>query len=199
MLKIGITQRVDFIESYQEKRDSLDQRWASFCATLDAFVIPLANTTDNPSQYCDVLGLDGIIFSGGNNTLERDVFEQKLLDHVIEKKVPVFGVCKGMQLISTYFGSNLIKTDGHVARSHRVTIKANKIGLKEGDKNVNSFHKHGINIVPKEFSGIAYDNNGMCEAIQHNNLPIFCCMWHPERESPFDIEITKILKRFFKR
>ena len=44
MIKIiGVTQRVDYIENYNERRDSLDQNWYEFCNKLNLLPIPLPN------------------------------------------------------------------------------------------------------------------------------------------------------------
>ena len=40
---VGITQRVEYVESYNESRDCLDQRWAVFLLELGLMPIPLPN------------------------------------------------------------------------------------------------------------------------------------------------------------
>ena len=58
---------------------------------------------------------------------------------------------------------------------------------------VKCFHSQAINVLPKDFIPIAYDNNGNIEAFQHNSLQIYGILWHPERMDtpvlPTDVKI----------
>jgi gamma-glutamyl-gamma-aminobutyrate hydrolase PuuD len=64
MKRLGITQRVEHIVAYGERRDCLDQRWTKLAFHLGCIPIPLPNTTpQNVARLLDHLNLDAVILS----------------------------------------------------------------------------------------------------------------------------------------
>ena len=121
MLKIGITQRVDYIESIGETRDVLDQRWTEFLAENDFIAVPIPNTC-NIFNFIDKLSLDGILISGGNDHDTRTACETACIEYCIKHHLPLFGICHGMQFIGQHFGSKLVRIENHVGICHNVNI-----------------------------------------------------------------------------
>jgi len=207
MKRIGISQRVESIQNYSERRDCLDQRWSSFAFELGYIPIPLPNITlDKVIRLLDVLNLDAILLSGGNSITsinpsasdiapERDAFESALLNEALVRDIPIIGVCRGMQMINTHFGGKLTVVNGHVAADHAI------YAINESDqlpKLVNSYHSWGIdaNGLAKDLDIIAIDNDGNIEAFEHKNKKLLGIMWHPEREMPFNKLDIQLIKRF---
>ena len=61
MKRIGITQRVDFVSSYGERRDALDQQWYTLLLEIDALPVPLPNLPpDLIPEVIQSLKLDGV-------------------------------------------------------------------------------------------------------------------------------------------
>lgn len=197
MLKIGITQRVDTVEAYQETRDSLDQRWQLFLAELDMLCVPIPNRCSNPEVFCKELAFSGFIFSGGNETDARNRLEETILAYALKNNLPVFGVCKGMQFLTKAFGGELEVIDGHVTKTHSICVFENRFGIKQGSRTVNSYHRFAVKALPADFVAVAKDEKNFCEAMEHKSKSIFACMWHPEREEPFASELISSLKKFF--
>ena len=207
MNRIGITQRLVREEKYDEIRNALDIRWQELLLSIDLIPIPIPINIDF-SLYAD-LGLNGIILTGGNdlssqldNLLSnlRDKHEIECIRYAIENSIPLFGVCRGMQLIAEYFGSTLKGVDGHIAKRHQF-VSANEHEYKNyfyKIDNVNSYHKYAIDVLGDELEivGICPDDNTI-EAIQHKKYKIFAQMWHPEREYPFDLNNCQIISSFF--
>lgn len=210
MKKIFVTQRVEIQPEYQERRDSIDQRWIQFLAACGLVPILLPNTAK--LEWYDFSN-SGILLTGGNNLVkyggtapERDQFETALLELTIARRLPLLGICRGMQLIQDYFAIALQKVNGHIATRHKITICANSayyqqlVNLKE----VNSFHNFGAytmdmkitNTTDLQPTAIAADQVIM--AIEHTSLPIFGQMWHVEREAPFNKVDIAFFKYFFK-
>ena len=201
MLKIGITFRITNAETYDEKRDSLSHDWPVFLEKIQAIPIWIPNSVTNLEQFLQEVDLDGIILSGGDNigqTPERDKTEIKLIDYAINNNIPIFGVCRGMQVLNKFFGGEqeFLNTDTHVGNNHSIKIKNESFSklINSTDVLVNSYHRNIISVdslaetlTPFAFSDI--DNT--VEAFVHSTLPIIGVMWHPEREQKlFDEKIV---------
>jgi|APSaa5957512535_1039671.scaffolds.fasta_scaffold52891_2 N5-(cytidine 5'-diphosphoramidyl)-L-glutamine hydrolase len=202
---VGITQRVDKVESRNEYRDSLDQRLVDWVVNLGFLPVPIPNTMvdigikgENQADldnWLKVVRINAIILSGGNdigNVERRDLTERYLLSWAEKNKKPVLGICRGMQIMGVYAGVSLIKVDGHVGTSHQLLTSNHNSPLPGS---VNSFHNSSLEKCPDKFQVIANSKDGHIEAIKHRDLRWEGWMWHPEREAPFN-EIDNIrLKR----
>ncbi len=201
-MKIGITQRVDYIEEYGEYRDSLDQNWSRLLESLNMIPVPLSNAIEEVSGYLDHLNLEGVILTGGNDHHSRTVFERKLLKAAVSNKIPIIGVCHGLQAINQYFGGKTIRSTSktHVAVQHKIKIESNYLNL-EKDKVylVNSYHNQLINkdTLGNDLTILGTSEDNCIEAVYSTDLKVLGIMWHPEREIPFnERDINLILKHF---
>jgi putative glutamine amidotransferase len=196
MTRIGITQRVEVVEEYDESRDCLDQRWAPLLRSLGYVPVPLSNRIDDVDSYVTDLSLDGVVLTGGNDLAgvagasdaapERDAFERGLLEASLARGLPVFGVCRGLQFVNDYFGGDLSTVDGHVATTHDLTTADPPIEGVPTQVTVNSYHNYGI--TDDDLAGplrtAARAPDGTVEWAYHGEHPVSAVMWHPERESP---------------
>ncbi|MDP1574218.1 MAG: gamma-glutamyl-gamma-aminobutyrate hydrolase family protein [Coxiellaceae bacterium] len=190
MTLIAVTQRTDIITEYNETRDSLDQRWHEFLLICDLTPLIIPNNLEIAKKIINTIKLDGVLLTGGNDPLERKNTENFLLDLAIEKKIPVLGVCHGMQRIQTYFGTVLKKIPGHIMEKQKIFIG----GLEE---EVNSYHHYGTTEHTNGFDILARSDDGVIKAIQHQYLPIKGIMWHPERYTNFKESDIKLLTNIF--
>jgi len=207
-MRIGITQRVESVTSYQEIRDCLDQRWHALLELLGITPIPIPNNLKEIEYWLDVLALDGFILTGGNDlaslsdssntSYERDLTEFAILEYARVNFLPVFGVCRGLQIMNVFLGGELERMSNHVAKRHSIQSEP-----KEPDFssiiNVNSFHEWGLPIIKlaDQLKACVYDNDSFVEAARHKNLNWVGVMWHPERETPFqDVDLELIRKLF---
>ena len=75
---------------------------------------------------------DRIEFSDNNlcfgTSLERDKTELKLIKDAYEKNIPIFGICRGMQLLNVYFNGFLIQNVNqlHYVNMHKFRQKINE-------------------------------------------------------------------------
>ena len=203
--RFGISLRVELIEKYNEKRDAISQEWTIFLQNLAITPILIPNTLGDVKSYISDVEIDGIILSGGDNVgqfPERDKTEKQILDYAIDKRFPVLGVCRGMQIINEYFGGNVIANDNdnHVGKPHEIHIMDQRFSrlLEYENIKVNSFHN---NIITKNdignklqiFALALHDNT--VEGYYHQDLPIIGVMWHPERDM-ISKHQTKLMKIF---
>lgn len=208
MKKLGITQRVESIVGYGERRDCLDQRWGELSFKLNYLPIPLPNISNlMVPELLDTLCLDAIVLSSGNTIAEydskasdvapeRDAFEAALIDAAILRSIPILGVCRGMQMINVHFGGYLSRIEGHVGCHHPVVVDVEYRDFISNS--VNSFHKWGItrDQLSPSLTSIVHDQDNNIEAFVHNEKSIAGIMWHPERESIIRERDVNLLKKF---
>jgi putative glutamine amidotransferase len=120
----------------------------------------------------------------------------------MEKRFPVLGVCRGLQLIQTHLGGPLSRIPGeaHVAVQHDVDILTPRPGLR-GRRKVNSFHRWGIQVssLAKPLTAVALCPGGWVEAAACADAPVLGVMWHPERGHPTQSEDVELFRDFFGR
>jgi putative glutamine amidotransferase len=192
MKLVWVTQRVDVLGSYQERRDGLDQRWAGFLASagLLPVLVPnhLATVKDMLAHHSqDVAGL---VLTGGNSLMrydgdapERDAVETWLLGYAVSRRLPVVGVCRGMQLILDYFGTKLVRLEGYVGTLHAL-VAQDKKHRSSDTRTVTAYFNWGAKNVKLPMEVTATTGDGVAMAAAHKELPIYGQMWHPERETP---------------
>lgn len=209
MKRIGLTQRVEEIVEYGERRDCLDQQWTSLLVGMDYCPIPLANRVQIVGLYIATLALDGVMLTGGNDLCEtgseellapeRDRFEHDLLDVCAELDLPVLGICRGLQLLNSHHGGGVSPLNNHVSRRHLIRYGGDSfVGGADLDE-VNSFHGFGISEsdLSPHMKAAAWAEDGTIEALSHETLPHFGIMWHPERENPFRERDLSMIRRIF--
>lgn len=207
MKKIAITQRLISNDSYYEVREALDIRWGKLFKELDYIPIVLPFDIDF-EEYFRQINIEGIFLTGGNDLYSiennrlskiRDDFELKLIKFGIKNNIPIYGVCRGMQLIAEYFGCTIKLIKNHVGTKHKLNF-SKKSKFKKYLMNlqkVNSFHNHGVYNIGNDLLISAKSEDDSIEAIEHKGRKIFAQMWHPEREEPFIKAELKLIRGFF--
>jgi putative glutamine amidotransferase len=167
--------------------------------------------------------LDGLVLQGGNDVAPqhygeeplhkdwhgdrvRDLYEMELIRAFVAVGKPVFGICRGLQLLNVTYGGTLLQdigTQRPEALAHRMLGKYEQHfhsvefvpgthlaslypGLKRGT--TNSIHHQGIKDLASGFVVEARcPDDGMIEAIRRSG-PGFVAgvQWHPEFHRPGD-------------
>lgn len=129
-----------------------------------------------------------------NIDTELDIIQLQAADYCIRYRLPLLGICKGMQVINVAFGGTIIQDlptahlHKYVERDqyHTTSIAPDSFLSKlYGPKmTVNSAHHQGIGTIGKNLHPIQWCPEDQCiEAIVHEKLPIIGLQWHPERLS----------------
>ena len=201
---VAVSQRTDLITDRNEERDGLDQQLIKFLSIIGLVAVPVPNclsidllSKNNASitlkTWLEIVKPSAFVLSGGNDigkSEKRDKTEYFLLDYAKKNELPLLGICRGMQIMAHWAGTNLKKINGHIRTRHTIS----------GDvrMEVNSFHSLGLETCPVEYEVLALSEDGEIEAIRHRNLPWEGWMWHPERELNFSKQdITRAENIFF--
>lgn len=185
MKTVLYTQRVENVKDYGERRDCADRNIPYFLATCGYLPVPLPGLWTVAKEMIEHMQLTGIVLTGGNSlekyggdAPERDDLEKKLLSFALENQIPVYGFCRGMQVIVDFFGGELKEVRGHVAVRHKILGEL-------GEMEVNSFHNQACYSVKEPLEVLAQAEDGVIEAVCYREKHILGTMWHPEREQPF--------------
>jgi len=171
---------------------------------------------DDPLRVIDEL--DGVVLTGGldvdpalygetphattETAPERDRFEIPLSQEAVRRDVPVFAICRGVQVLNVAAGGSLVQDipssvrsdlahsitepKDHVAHTVRVTPQS-RLAAALGSAarletcEVNSRHHQSVGRVAPEFVVTAVSADGIVEAIERP-ASAFCVgvQWHPE-------------------
>lgn len=199
MKRIIYTQRVEVIESYQERRDCADVEIAKLIWECGFLPIPVNNIPGQVQTFLAQVRPDGVILTGGNdlskyggNAPERDETEKRIIDHAVRNQIPVYGFCRGMQMIADYFGAGLARVEHHVAVRHRL-----EGSVPWNGRTVNSFHNMAVRAAADDLVVEARSEDGVIEAVLVRDRKIYGTMWHPERERPYEAEDIRFIKQIF--
>ena len=163
--------------------------------------------------------IDGLLLSGGSDlhpsyygedslpeldvTLpERDEFEMALLGLALERRMPVFGICRGLQVLNVALGGTLYQDlpsqlDGHGSIAHRQQMPkwqwthevevhggSNVAGIMEvSGLRVNSYHHQAVKDLADGLVVSARASDGVVEAVESRNLSeqwLVGVQWHAE-------------------
>jgi putative glutamine amidotransferase len=165
--------------------------------------------------------LDGLVLQGGNDVAPecygevpldpawagdaiRDRYEIELIDAFVKAGKPVFGVCRGLQLLNVMFGGTLwqdIPSQRPGARAHRVPGKYEQhfhaIEIEPGTRLAalypgvrravtNSIHHQSIkDLAPGFVVEARCPDDGTIEAIRRQGPGFVAAVqWHPEFHAP---------------
>lgn len=107
-----------------------------------------------------------------------------------EKKNPIFGICKGMQLINLYFHGTIKEVPNRNLHQHSATDVLHPADNEPGSflhalfgahMLINSNHHQCIDCIGQNLQAIQHAQDGETEAISHLSSPVIGTQWHPER------------------
>lgn len=200
-LRIALSQRVDSVASYDERRDALDQSWSLMLDRFGHFPFPLVNSLRDPVAYLNAIRPDAIVLTGGNDVSfapgakssasERDILEASAIEYAKDHALPLLAVCRGFQMLNLHLGGSISSVEGHVATQH--SVSANAFEIDE----VNSYHSYAISRadLASNLVVMAFASDGTVEAAHHRHLPWTCVMWHPERPGPHSEKNKTLVKQ----
>lgn len=145
----------------------------------------------------------------------RDRIEFNLLEAAILENKPVFGICRGMQIINVFFGGSLYQNLHHDYESgptllhresdrekqklsHKVIIESDSFLSRvygyDARILVTSVHNQSVKKLGKGLKISATSTDGIVEAIEHSKYQIFGVQWHPEHSYKDDLNSQKLIR-----
>ncbi|NLK44873.1 MAG: gamma-glutamyl-gamma-aminobutyrate hydrolase family protein [Tissierellia bacterium] len=209
---IGITSFDEQVQGYHSINNNYVN--AVFAAGGIPISIPTIKNEEDYEAYINII--DGLIFSGGidisplrygENPLKeikristiRDEYELGLFDKAYKKKLPILGICRGLQLMNVYLGGSLFQdvnnqlagSLGHCPEYITIEEDYHPINLRKGTRfhdlfnkdkiNVNSYHHQGINRLGENLQVAALADDGLVEAVEAaDDRFMIGVQFHPE-------------------
>ena len=157
----------------------------------------------------------------GLTDIQTDNFLIEVIKQAVELKIPILGICRGLQILNVAFGGNLyqdlkyadLASDSHkqpdndtCAYKHSISIETNSILSQifpnEKSLKVNSFHHQAIDRLAKGFEVDAYsEGDNIIEAIhlKDDNRWVFAVQFHPEQNLRCDNYFLPIFQELVKQ
>jgi len=161
--------------------------------------------------------LDGLVLTGGGDiepsrfgeaahpktalvSTDRDALELELVDRALRDDVPMFAICRGLQVLNVALGGSVHQHvpdafgDGiqhsQAARRDVAThdVKLQTEGTRLGailgtsELRVNSFHHQAVHRLGRDLRDIGWAPDNVIEALEHADRRRFvvAVQWHPE-------------------
>ncbi|MFE9774311.1 gamma-glutamyl-gamma-aminobutyrate hydrolase family protein [Streptomyces sp. NPDC005931] len=155
-----------------------------------------------------VARLDGLVIAGGPDVepvhygaepdprtgppaRARDAWELALVRAALEARIPLLGICRGMQLLNVALGGTLVQhIDGHaevpgVFGRHRVkpVPGTRYAGLVPEETSVPTYHHQAVDRLGAGLVPSACAEDGTVEAVELPTAPwVVGVQWHPEMD-----------------
>ncbi|POG98047.1 hypothetical protein BGL34_04005 [Fructilactobacillus lindneri] len=234
-MKIGITANVNL-----KNPDDINLNFSNYTARvflqlltaheIMPLIIPVVPSS-LIKEYVDLV--DGVLIPGGQDVdpelfhekpiselgktyQPHDQLEMQVLQEAIRQHKPVFGICRGYQVINVALGGILYqdlttqitsKTLKHnqpeeiATATHTVQVAENSnlakaVGVRP---TVNSKHHQGIKQVAPGLRAVARADDGVIEAIENEDASVAGVQWHPEYLWQHDAIQEQLFLDFFQR
>ena len=168
------------------------------------------------SRDASPISFDGLLLGGGEDVdpelygasrherlgrvnRRRDEQELALIVRARRGGIPVFGICRGLQVLNVAFGGTLVQDipaqrasavehsvrSPRDARAHPVRAEPGSLLERFGEFPVNSRHHQAVDRLGSGLRVSARSPEGLVEAVQANesSANVFAVQWHPENLS----------------
>lgn len=170
----------------------------------------LLHTSKSPEEI--ISKIDGLLLSGGEDIhpryygeepkypmeLSPDIrtdFELSLFKKAMSKRIPILGICHGMQLINVALGGTLyqdLKRQNFKAKEHQLGDGRHQVFMTRGTQffdimgrsaiNVTSTHHQAVKNIGEKLRVSVRTSDSVIEGFEMPNYPFLIgVQWHPEK------------------
>ena len=177
-------------------------------------LLPDPEDAEDPERLLDLI--DALIVTGGAGDVdpalynqeahpetgpvqeERDAYELALVRAAIERRMPVLGICRGMQVLNVAYGGgieqHLPDVVGHEDHRHTPgTFADHEVDLETGSlaaraagaerTAVKSHHHQGVREIGDGLVATGRSGDATVEALEDPSCPfVLGVLWHPEED-----------------
>ena len=211
----------------QDQRYSIPSNYVECVAAAGGLPLLLPPLGDVTEQLKSV---DGVLLIGGGDMCpscydqpphvsvygidtQRDNYELALTHQVIELEKPLFGICRGIQILNIALGGTLIQHLPDVVGDsvkHRLPPRKpvnHPISVKTDSRladivnatnfSAPSWHHQALDFVADSLSVVAWAPDGTIEAVEMADHPwCIAVQWHPELSGPEDLIQQRLFADF---
>lgn len=205
--------------------DSLENNYVVFFREHGVDLVPMPNPVRDVRSFIAESRASHIILSGGGDVDPkrygakggdtalvselRDDLEQRLLDLAARERIPVLGICRGMQFMNVAMGGSLVQAISEMEGGSRcqppnhyqIVVRDAELAVVSGVKNfsVRSYHMAAVPV-----SGLApgftvfaeAEGLPLVEGMYHREHPMAAIQWHPERAQPESALDRRLIQAF---
>ncbi len=173
-------------------------------------ILPFTRSLARVEAYLDLV--DGLLLTGGGDIAalaydqdpvrvwgpdpERDAFEILLVQEARRRKLPIFAICRGIQILNVAYGGTLIQHletgQQHAPRRaeeaiyHRISVDPESLLYQLLGRDtlvVNSYHHQALHQLGDGLRDVAWASDGTIEAVESTEPGHFVLgvQFHPER------------------
>jgi putative glutamine amidotransferase len=196
-------------------------------AVRDAGMEPVSKEADQGLVLGDVFGL---LLTGGTDVspqlygeepapetdehldLQRDETEMALIAEALYRDLPIFAICRGLQILNVQHGGTLIQhldtSERHKRRTPDPSVPIHPVAIAPGTKlreiagteswQVNSRHHQAAGKVGGGLIVSALDPvDGVIEGLERPDKRfVVAVQWHPEDQAPVNDQQRRLFKAF---
>jgi putative glutamine amidotransferase len=146
---------------------------------------------------------------------QRDEFEWKVCEYVFENKVPLLGICRGLQFVNVFLGGTLIGDIPSIGKNnhskyyegkdryHQIEVSPNSYlakiaGTTAGE--INSAHHQSVDAPAETLVINSFSEDGIVEGLEWktpNDHSLTLVQWHPERIEDFNNPFNNRIREVF--
>lgn len=227
--RIGITMRIEL----DTDRFYLSRHYSEAVAAAGGAPVHISLIPNSEYIAAVTGGVDGILLPGSDSDVDplryghephqalghvhsiKDETDLLVLEEIERRRLPLFGICFGMQVLNVSRGGTLIQDIASQVQaaikheqgaprdrpSHRIKLlEESRLASIAGSDGavVNSHHHQAIEVVGRDLVASAWASDGLVEALEdpRSDRFIMAVQWHPELGWERDLLSQALFSRF---